>query len=250
MEYKIYRPKEPPDQLSSEQFEKPKKNKDNLLEVLYIEEKYNLILENYAEFELELFNNNLKEMLYNNLDWSSSVKKIFSTNRRIINVLTVCRLYLDQVAHNISTIYGSNSEQEKVFKKLTHQEYDSNLAYEVMDCLRNYLQHRGLLKRLHYSSSTVKVNDNTFVKHTTSMFIDITELSHDGAFKKEKTLAKLEKQGKTFEFISFLRQYVESISKIHIKLREVLKSDTETGNNFYIKRLNLTTTLVKIKKTL
>ena len=89
-------------------FSQLKSAQEFLLEAMYIEEKFNLILENYAEFELELFNYSIRRMLFHDFDWSSTVDKMHSINRKIINLLTTCRLYIDQVSHNIHKIYSSS----------------------------------------------------------------------------------------------------------------------------------------------
>jgi 5-keto 4-deoxyuronate isomerase len=131
-------------EISHEYFETLKSKKEFLIEALFVEEKFNLVLENYSEFELELLGNSVRNMLFHDFEWSSGVNDIHSINRRIINLLTTCRLYMDQVCHNIHTIYGSGSAQAIAFKTQSSNEYDSVFGYRVMEAMRNYVQHRGL----------------------------------------------------------------------------------------------------------
>jgi len=78
--------------ISQEEFEEAKIAKHSLVEVLSIEEKHNLILDNYAEYESELLGLGLKRMLFSDRNWSSFESEIHIVGRRLINLLTTCRL--------------------------------------------------------------------------------------------------------------------------------------------------------------
>jgi hypothetical protein len=213
-------------EISSEDFDLLKTARTHLFEALSIEEKLNLVLENYAEFEQELFNCSVNNMLFQDDDWSSSVNEIHVANRRIINLLTTGRLYIDQVSHNIRSIYGADSEQEKVFKKQTSQEYDSDFpGYRVMEAMRNYVQHRELpIRGLSKNMRRIEKESEVFMKRTITLSIDINTLSEDKKFKKQ-ILTELQSLGESVEFTPLVRQYLGSIGKIHLKIRELLSSD-------------------------
>lgn len=214
--------------ISHECFNQLKSAKEFLLEAMFIEEKFNLILENYAEFELELFNYGIRRMLFHDFDWSSTVDKMHSINRKIINLLTTCRLYIDQVSHNINEIYGSNSQQTQMFKSQLSREYDSVFGYQVMEAMRNYVQHRNLpINQIDTNMRWIEIEDKKFCKHTVKLNIDVEELLKDKKFKAS-VLSKLQEQGSSVEFIPLMRQYLESIGTVHLKIRELLKSDLVT----------------------
>jgi hypothetical protein len=78
-------------EISSKDFDLLKMARTHLFEALSIEEKLNLVLENYAEFEQELFNCSVNNMLFRADDWSSGIDEIHVVNRRIINLLTTGR---------------------------------------------------------------------------------------------------------------------------------------------------------------
>ncbi|PSB05943.1 hypothetical protein C7B76_30510 [filamentous cyanobacterium CCP2] len=198
----------------------------HFFEILSIEEKLNLVVENYAEFEKELFNCSLNRMLFGVENWTSGIGGVHSMNRRIVNLLTTCRLYIDQTSHNICSIYGNDSEQEKIFKKQASQEYDSDYpGYRTMEAMRNYVQHRELPVRiLNNKMQLVGTGSNELWKHTIKLSIDINTLSKDGKFKK-KVLTELQSLGESVELTPLIRQYLRSIGKIHLKIRELLNSD-------------------------
>jgi hypothetical protein len=72
--------------------------------------------------------------------------------------LLVWRLVLDQSEHDLSSRFGSDSEQFKAFGKARKEAYDSSRAYRVVEALRNLVQHRVMpslnLKRAEYLDKT------------------------------------------------------------------------------------------------
>jgi hypothetical protein len=211
--------------ISPENFDQLKSAKESLLETMFIEEKFNLILENYAEFELELLNHSLRRILFHDFDWLTTVDKMHSINRKIINLLTTCRLYIDQVKHNINKIYGSDSQQTQILKSQLSHEYDSVFGYQVMEAMRNYVQHRNLpINQISTNMRWIEIEDKRFCKHTVKLNINVEDISKDKKFKAS-VLSKLQEQGSLVEFIPLMRQYLESIGRVHLKIREILKSD-------------------------
>lgn len=91
--------------ITDEEFQNIIDSKEKLIKVLFVEEKFDLLIENYFEFEKELTNITFSKMLFQNhvSDWSVSVSDIHLVNRRLINLLTTSRLYFDQIAHDISS---------------------------------------------------------------------------------------------------------------------------------------------------
>jgi hypothetical protein len=219
-------------EISSEDFDLLRTARTHLFEALSIEEKLNLVLENYAEFETELFKCSVNNMLFQADDWSSSIDEIHVANRRIINLLTTGRLYIDQISHNICSIYGADSEQEKVFKEQTSQEYDSDFpGYRIMEAMRNYVQHRELpIRVLSKKIQRVEKESEVFMKRTITLSIDINTLSEDKKFKKQ-ILTELQSLGQSVEFTPLVRQYLGSIGKIHLKMRELLSADLLAWGN-------------------
>jgi hypothetical protein len=89
--------------------------------------KFNLLLENYMEFEQELLNLTARQMVFTQSNWSSFNRDIQVINRRMANLLTACRLYVDQVSHDISLLYGSCSDHLQKLKKEFSKQYDSKV---------------------------------------------------------------------------------------------------------------------------
>src|SRR6478609_5791819 len=87
-------------EISAEEFSNVKAAKQNLVILLGTEEKYDLVIENYAEFEVELLKLTSHQMIFDGLDWSSFMGNIQLINRRMANLLTEVKLYVDQIKHD------------------------------------------------------------------------------------------------------------------------------------------------------
>ncbi|HEY9627180.1 MAG TPA: hypothetical protein V6C84_07750 [Coleofasciculaceae cyanobacterium] len=213
-------------EITSEDFEHLKLARNCLFNALAIEDKFNLLLENYVEFEQEVLNRAAHNMVFEFDDWSLSIDQIHTVNRRVINLLTTCRLYEDQVIHNIHLIYGAGSAQAKAVKSQMSQEYDSTRpGYRVMAALRNYVQHRDLPSlTLTTTMSRIEHGSNMFVKNTIGLSVNVEALSESGGFKSE-VLTELQSLGESFNLTFFIRQCLESFGRIHLKTREILSSD-------------------------
>jgi hypothetical protein len=73
--------------LSEEDFFYLRTVRKNLLEALSIEDKFNILIENYAEFEQELAKCSINAMLYQNEDWSLGIDEIHLINRSMLTSL-------------------------------------------------------------------------------------------------------------------------------------------------------------------
>jgi len=77
-------------------------------------------------------------------------------NRRILNLLSSFRSFLDHSETKLNRRYGEHSIQFQHFKKETNRVYDSFFSYRFLYELRNYIQHCGMpLGLLKHSASII-----------------------------------------------------------------------------------------------
>ena len=211
-------------EISGDEFEEVKTAKRSLLEMLSIEEKLNLILENHAEFERELLGLGLNHMMFFSYGWSTFQNEIHLINRRLINLLTTCRLYMDQIPHNVNSIYGEGAGLARIVKEKMSHEYDSNLSYRVVEALRNYVQHRGLpIYGLEYNMTRKDVA-SPLLKHIVTPTLSVARLKEEKKFKAA-VLKELEALGDEIDIKPLVRQYIDSIGRIHLSIRDLVASD-------------------------
>jgi hypothetical protein len=130
--------------ISEDEFTRTKQAKRSLVVAMSIEGKFDLLLENYAEFERGLLELALHQMIFSDLDWSSMQFDTQKVNRTLTNLLSASRLYIDQLKHEAGALDTSTPSLARVLKDKGSAEYDSKLGYRVMEASRNYTQHRDL----------------------------------------------------------------------------------------------------------
>jgi hypothetical protein len=212
-------------ELTEEQFDEIKKAKMYLVDALLIEEKYAYILENYCEYEIELLKATVNEVVFKDLSWDKIVNDIHTINRRIMNYLSACRLYHDQIKHHFHNIYGKHSQQVMSLEAQKSKEYDSNIGYRILEAIRNHSQHYDIpVNAVTYESKTIDSNSTSKGRNIIIPWILVARLKINKDFKP-KVLKELEEMGNKIDIRPFIRSYLESIGNIHRHIRQILNDD-------------------------
>jgi ribosome-associated translation inhibitor RaiA len=207
---------------SEEEIKRVKAAKSGLALATALEEKLNIFLENYIDFEEEILTQALRTSVFHEYEWSETSDRMYRLNRRLVNVLATGRLYVDHVSHELSAWYGNGSEASINLKNKTSEEYDTYLGYRVMAALRNYMQHRGFpIHHVRWQSRWREEDDEKICLHTVTPFFDVQALSQDKGFKKA-ILKELGNHGERVNIKPLLREYVSSIGRIHGFVRKLL----------------------------
>ena len=203
----------------------------NLFELLFFEEKLDLVTENFQEYEAELLSIASRDMVFHNEDYFSMSRERNILCRRIVNLLSACRMYLDQSIHHIKNMYGENSDNVNLLKKEIASQYDLNFGYRAMEALRNYTQHRGFpIHSVRFSGIWLDINseENSRLMHTVIPLIYASDLADVSRFKQtvlDEILSMKSKDG--IDIRPLIRDYIEGLGKIHEKVRESIHPDVE-----------------------
>jgi hypothetical protein len=212
--------------ITEDEYTSIKRAKHNLVVFLDVEEKLDLLLENYAEYERSLIDLTLNQMLYMDLDWSSFRADVQLVNRRITNLLSAARLYVDQVKHDIGAIFGSESDVINKLKMDLSTQYDDSLGFRVMEALRNHIQHRSL--PVYKMSYPAKVEEpgvpSSKIRFGIVPSLDTARLEEDEDFKAT-VLEELKSVGSYVPLTPLVREYVERLCCVHESLRRETVTD-------------------------
>jgi hypothetical protein len=126
--------------LDEKEFNDLKQAKVCLNAALALEENYDLLLGNYRELELEVISAAVTEMTATSHEYEDFFEIRTAINRRVVNLLSATRMYLDQYPQSLKKI-GVNSETAKA---ACAKAYDDFFEYRFMEALRNHAQHEGL----------------------------------------------------------------------------------------------------------
>jgi hypothetical protein len=215
-------------ELTREEYEEALTARTCLFVVLGMEEKFNLLLENYAEFEQELQTLTLRHALFHNFDWSSLGGELQTINRRLANLLSACRLYIDQVKHDVSTLDEDGAGQFQQLKKAFNTEYDGHLSYRALEALRGWVQHRSLpIHRLTYDAKKVDTRKGPLHRWTCTPSMSVKRIDNEGCFKT-KVLDELKTIGDDLvDLKPMVRDYVAALGRVQCDLRQRMRSDVD-----------------------
>jgi len=194
--------------------------KNTLLEILSVEEKYDLLIRNYRGFEEIVHASSMSEMLYIERSWSDFIDHIQSTNLAVMNLLAMCRAYIDHTPQHLSSIFPDSPEKNDLFhdkRKTTHSNY---LGYRALYEIRNHVQHCGL--PVHSLTLGAGGWFDTFegCRHIAIPYITISGLSRDKSFNKN-ILKELSNIGDKVDLRLLIRENMSAFGDIHKFFREL-----------------------------
>lgn len=194
-------------EISQEEFESLVHARKTLTDALAFEQRFELLLGNYLDFEVTATRLSLSALAGD--DYSTylpGAAALLEANRLLMNFMTAARAYIDQVKQDfkhltLNTPFGDQADT------LLSAEYDDSLDYRLMEALRNHAQHKGMPAHGYTASDNL---------HETLSFNCMKEqLANLGGFKAS-VLKQIPKQ---VDLRGAARRYVECFSRVHIALR-------------------------------
>lgn len=206
-----------------------RQRRELLLEALFIEEKFDLVVDNYLEFEIDLLDSAARQMVRDVQSWTAFQAERNQMNRRVINLLSSCRLYLDHTRHHLSNMGKVGKEAAENIEAKISTGYDGSLGYRAMETLRNYVQHRGYpIHGVSFSASWI--DNRQKLMYGVTPYIMPAQLQEDGKFKAS-VLEELRSLGENVDIKPLMRGYLEELGKIHNEVREQLKPAIDESDN-------------------
>ena len=208
-------------EIPEDHFAQIRRHKSNLIRALEIEERFHILLSNYVEFEEEVVGRSIEHNLYAKRVPHQMDDDRIALNRRITNLLSSCRLYLDQLMHSIKDIFGDGAELTEV-RDLAHTQYDNSLSYRLMEAVRNFVQHRGLAASSYsVSHTTTQEGENSRVACTVTPQLVCKDLASDPKVTA-KVKNELNKLPPSVDLKPHVRSYIEALWRIHSGVRSIL----------------------------
>lgn len=213
--------------ISEKEFVGLRSAKNNLVIVESIEEKLGILLGNYEEFETTLLSETVHNVVFQDINMSRAKDMIYTLNRRVINLLTSCRMYLDQIRHDLNSIYGNGAQVTEVVVRETGRQYDAKLGYRAMEALRNYVQHRGLpIDGVQHSITPNEAHTGS-AAHTLTPLLNTRKIKEDGKFKPSVLDELIRAHGEKVDLKPLTREYIEGIAEVHRTFRRTVADDAK-----------------------
>jgi predicted RNA binding protein with dsRBD fold (UPF0201 family) len=195
---------------------------------LAIEEKYEILISNYLEFERQILDATTSYMVRAHLDYSDFFDVRLGLNIRLVNFLTSARLYIDQLNQHVRECVPDLQDAKELVKALFSKEYDEHPEYRFMEALRNYVQHRGIpVHQTLQSGKWTSLGDDGLLEYSMDPTSQRSILAEDVQFKK----SVLEELNEEIDLKASTRCYVESISNVHDAARQIIAQAVTAARN-------------------
>lgn len=198
--------------ISNEQYETVVDARTTLTSAFAIEESYDLLIGNYVEVEQELLTATAINAVRNFNAYHEFFDLRSTINRRVVNLLTATRLYLDQTPQRLSDCSTTPEKARSEFKQRTRDHYDATFGYRFLEALRNHVQHCGLaVHRLSLNNKWIGEGEDRVLELSIQPFTEKRHLITDGSFKN-KILNEMPEQ---VVLTLVIRDYLQCIGDLH-----------------------------------
>jgi hypothetical protein len=195
--------------------------------VLSVEEKYDVTIQNYLEFETSIVHEAVRELIDPGpRERFGQLRRLLA--RRLSNVLSSARLYLETLKYHSKEVLAGDPVRLERIEAAPRAQYDGCPEYRIAEALRNYAQHRALPVHglIGPATDVVRSNQRDF---SVEPYLDPDELRKDGAFKAQ-VLKELPSDGKVVRLKPILRAYVDALCQIHAVFRTETRPELELAS--------------------
>jgi hypothetical protein len=219
-------PEHPEFKISKNEFEQIKNANKCLSNLLRLEHNFNLIVENYIDYERDTLTDITEYMVRGKgIDYNDFQSIITNSTKNILNILNACRLYFDQTPHLLNTIFGKDNPIISNFIQLKSSHYDNCLSFRVMEALRNFIQHRGIpIGFIRLSEKVIESqNKNAF---SLTSFLQIKEIEFDEKFKRSVYFELAKISDDKIDLKPLMKKYITHIGQLQNSVRESISEQT------------------------
>jgi hypothetical protein len=216
--------------ISHDEYNELKEAQGGLLQLRFAEEKFDVVLQNYLEIEVELLSSTARDVVCSSgsYDWFHSERILL--NRRMLNLLSSTRGYIDHMGHVANGL--GNVTAQTITAKFSER-YDASLGYRLMEALRNHIQHRGFpIHSLTYKSKRITDTGRNRFRCSIDIYASRTELAEDPKFKKS-VLNELASDNDLIDLKSMFRDYVADLAAVHEWFRQEMGNQTTIWEQRY-----------------
>ncbi|WP_306602719.1 hypothetical protein [Azonexus sp.] len=197
-----------------------------LMAAFGLEESYDLLIGNYVEVEKELLAAAASNAVQDLTEYKDFFELRSTVNRRVVNLLTTTRLYLDQAPQRLADCAVDPDNARSEFRQRTTEHYDGFFSYRFLEALRNHVQHCGLaVHHLSYTNKWIGEGAERAMEISVQPFSEKRYLAADGKFKRSILTEMPDK----VVLMLVIREYLQCIGNLHMLVRShiadrVLKS--------------------------
>lgn len=201
-----------------------------------IETNYDILINNF----FDLYSSLSEISIRNNISFlfkpTDSYYDERTVIRRINNLLSSCRLFLDQ---NLAFLSKYDNQVLESYKAETHRFYDSSFSYRLCEQLRNSMQHRCLPIELQYGKDFAyeeneKAYEYSILELNVHNLLSLDQKKIKTSFRDELKRLNSDKIDLWFH----LEKYITELGKLMTFLRKNMESKLSQYRDDYLKLLS------------
>ena len=214
-------------EISKEEYERIQVACDGIWTLIGIEEYWDSLVQNYIELEMEFLKAAMNSMVLTHRSFHEMHQIRLGFSRRLSNLLTSCKSYLDQTPHQLKEIEDCTFADS--FESLKNAARESHFCYRAMSFLRNHAQHRNVpLHGARFESSWIErpgvsKEEQELLRYSVSGNIDIAKLESDPELKS-RLREEFKHQAEHLDVAAVTREYIEALGAVHLGVRELTSS--------------------------
>lgn len=193
-----------------------------------LEESYDLLIGNYVEVEQELLAATADSAVRNSSDYHDFFELRSTINRRVVNLLTATKLYLDQAPQRLALCAKEPEIARKEFEKNTNRHYEASSSYRFLEALRNHVQHRGLaVHSVSIKNRWIGEDEGRELEISIQPLAEKRYLIDDRKFKKS-VLAEMPEK---IVLTRAIRQYLQCIGELQKLVRGYVEEHADAARS-------------------
>lgn len=213
-------------EISESDYETIVRSRGILSAALTIEEKYDLVLGNFIDFERETVLITMDGMTDNSFGYDRAYTILSTLNRKVSNFIYVGKNYTELISSRTSKCVADDDEVASKVQKLTSNLYDTSFEYRFAEALRGHITHyadavHSVTSPARWSMDKARRADE--IEFNIGVYSTKIRLKENTKFKK----SVLNEAGEKIDLKQVTRKYMGSISKIQSEVRELVKDSVE-----------------------
>jgi len=191
-----------------------------------IEEKYDVLIENYIQLEQDISAICARSMIRRVRGYSDIADIIRKLNVRVSTLLSAAKMYTDHLYFDITAISKVEKTSEKFVKKLIKKRRDEDRYFRLVEGIRNYSQHCSMpVSSITLGGQWHEAGDKAkgTCGYTMKIYTSKNDLSGIRELRKN-TLGEFDEQ---IDLKFALGRYFSALGDIHIQTREHIEQSID-----------------------
>ncbi len=211
--------------LTEAEFQAIRAARDVVSAGLVAEQKFDLVVENFREFEQELLSLSLEHSFSTYRRWESFAHDRQRVNRRLGNLTFAAKLLLDQMKTDAVALFGRDSpEQGRLLSAMDQQK--TKLPHRTLLALRDQIRHQSFPEfGMAYQSGWEEYKGTKRLHFWFDIRLAVRALEEGrrpGDKERAELCELLRQSGEEIDLLDFARKHIESVAVVFEVLRELL----------------------------